>query len=118
MTKMTPLECVELQLAAYNDRDLGRFLTAFSDTVRSYRLPDMTLLLDGKTAFGDFYATNRFIHARLRAELLQRLVVGETVIDHELIHGLGPEPVETTVMFFVKDGLIEKVFFIPAKSPS
>jgi hypothetical protein len=117
MTLMTPLQCVELQFDAYNNRDLPRFLSAFSDNVRSYRLPDMTLLLDGKAAYGDFYASQRFVHAGLRAELLNRMVIGNKVIDHELIHGLGPEPVETAVMFVVEEGLISTVFAIPAKSP-
>jgi hypothetical protein len=118
MTKMTPLECVELQLAAYNERNLHRFLTAFSDTVRSYRLPDMALLLDGKAAFADFYARNRFVHEGLHAELINRMVVGNKVFDHERIHGLAPEPLETAVIFMVEDGLIETVFFVPAISPS
>ena len=118
MTKMTPVECVQFQLDAYNQRDLEIFLSVFSDTVQSYRLSDMTLLLDGKAAFGAFYAQNRFVHEGLRAELIERMVVGNKVIDHEMIHGLGPEPMETAVIFEVEDGLIEKVFFIPAKSPS
>jgi hypothetical protein len=118
MTKMTPVECVQAQLDAYNARNLEQFLIPFSQTVRAYRLPDMTLMLDGKAAFAAHYATNRFVHAGLRADLLDRIVVGNKVIDHELIHGLGPEPVETAVIFEVVDGLIEKVFFIPAKSPS
>ena len=117
MALMTPLECVERQFAAYNQRDLPRFLSAFADHVRSYRLPDMTLLLDGKAAYGDFYASQRFVHAGLRAELLSRMVIGNKVIDHELIHGLGPQPVETGVMFVVEQGLISTVFAIPAKSP-
>ena len=117
MTLMTPLQCVELQFDAYNQRDLPRFLTAFADGVRSYRLPDLTLLLDGKAAYGDFYASQRFVHAGLRAELLNRIVAGNKVIDHELIHGLGPEPFETAVMFVVEQGLISTVFSIPAKSP-
>lgn len=45
------------------------------------------------------------------------MVVDNKVIDHEMIHGLGPEPKETAVIFEVEDGLIEQVFFIPAKSP-
>ena len=117
MTLMTPLQCVELQFDAYNKRDLPRFLSAFSDNVRSYRLPDMTLLLDRKAAYGEFYASQRFIHAGVQAELLNRIVSGNKVIDHELIHGLGPEPVETAVMFVVEEGLISTVFAIPAKSP-
>ena len=118
MTKMTPLECVQFQLDAYNARDLDTFLTEFSETIQCYRLPDLTFLLDGKDAFGAFYAANRFGHEGLRAELVHRIVVGNKVIDHEMIHGLGPEPTETAVIFEVVDGLIEKVFFIPAKTPS
>jgi len=118
MTTKTPLELVQFQLDAYNRRDLATFLTAFSNGVQSYRFPDMTLLLDGKAAFGAFYAANRFVHEELRAELVNRIVVGNTVIDHEMIHGLSPEPVEMAVIFEVKDGLIEKVFAIPAKTPS
>ena len=117
MTFMTPLQCVQLQFEAYNQRDLPRFLSAFADNVRSYRLPDMTLLLDGKPAYGDFYATRRFVHEGLRAELLSRMVIGNKVIDHELIHGLGPGPIETAVMFVVEEGLIKMVFAIPAGTP-
>ncbi|QQR35108.1 hypothetical protein JI749_12070 [Devosia oryziradicis] len=117
MTLMTPLEAVQLQFEAYNKRDLPRFLSAFTSNVRSFRLPDMTLMIDGKVAYGEFYASQRFIHEGLRAELLNRIVVGNKVIDHELIHGLGPEPLETSVMFVVDAGLISTVFSIPAKSP-
>lgn len=118
MTLMTPLQCVELQFDAYNRRDLPLFLTAFADTIRSFRLPDMTLMLDGKAAYGEFYASQRFVHQGLRAELLSRMVIGNKIIDHELIHGLGPEPIETAVMFVVEEGLIGTVFAIPARSPS
>lgn len=118
MTIMTPLQCVELQFEAYNQRDLPRFLSAFADNIRSIRLPDMTLMIEGKAAYGEFYASQRFIHVGLRAELLNRMVIGNKVIDHELIHGLGPEPIETGIMFVVENGLISTVFGIPAKSPS
>jgi hypothetical protein len=117
MTLMTPLEAVLLQFDAYNQRDLQRFLSAFSDDVRSHRLPDMTLVIDGKAAYGEFYASQRFVHEGLRAELLSRMVIGNKVIDHERIHGLGPEPIETAVMFVVEQGLIQTVFAIPAEMP-
>ncbi|MFD1251949.1 hypothetical protein DEVEQU_03519 [Devosia equisanguinis] len=118
MTLMTPLEAVHLQFDAYNQRDLPRFLSAFAEEVRGYSLPEMTLLLDGKPAFADFYANRRFVHEGLRAELVSRMEVGDTVIDHELIHGLSSEPLETAVMFVTKGGLITTVFSIAAKSPS
>ncbi|UXN69611.1 hypothetical protein N8A98_20700 [Devosia neptuniae] len=70
---MTPLQCVQLQFEAYNARDLPRFLSAFSEDISGFRLPDMTPLLAGKAAYGDFYAKERFVHAGLRAELGMRL---------------------------------------------
>jgi hypothetical protein len=117
MTTMTPVQCAQLQFDAYNRRDLSLFLSAFSDDVRSFRLPDMTPLLSGKEAYGHFYATQRFVHDGLRAELLNRIVVGNKVVDHELIHGLGPEPLETAIMLVVEQGLIQTVFSIPAGRP-
>ncbi|KKC38728.1 hypothetical protein WH87_07330 [Devosia epidermidihirudinis] len=115
---MTPLECAELQFEAYNKRDLPLFLSAFAEDVSSFRLPDMVPLLQGKAAYGKFYAENRFNHEGLRAELVNRIVLGNTVIDHELIHGLGDIPVEVAIMLVVEDGLIARVFSIPAKTPS
>lgn len=115
MTMMTPLECVQLQFDAYNERDLPRFLSAFAEDVRSYRLPDMAPLLIGKAAYSDFYAKERFGHAKLRAELINRIALGNKVIDHELIHGLAEEPIETSIMFVIEDGLIAQVFVIPVK---
>ena len=112
---MTPVQCVEEQFAAYNDRDLGRFLACFADDVRAIRLPEMVTTLEGKAAYSAFYSKERFAHAGLRAELLNRLVIGNKVVDHELIHGLGPEPIETAVMFVVVDGLITTTFSIPPK---
>lgn len=117
MTRMTPQQCVELQFEAYNKRDLALFLSAFADDVRSYRLPDMTPLLAGKEAYGHFYATQRFVHEGLRAELVNRIVVGNTVIDHEWIHGLDDQPIETAIVFVVEQGLITTVFAIPAHAP-
>ena len=112
---MTPQEIVEEQFAAYNARDLDRFLRCFAEDVRAIRLPDMTVTLAGKAAYSAFYARERFAHEGLRAELLGRLVIGNKVIDHELIHGLGPQPLETAVMFVVEQGLIVTAFAIPAK---
>lgn len=115
MTMMTPLQCVQLQFDAYNERDLPRFLSAFAEDVRSYRLPDMVPLLAGKAAYGDFYAKERFVHPKLRAELINRIALGNKVIDHELIHGLAEEPIETAIMFVIEGGLIAQVFAIPVK---
>ncbi|MEO5805697.1 nuclear transport factor 2 family protein [Devosia sp.] len=114
---MTATTLAQEQLDAYNARDLERFLACFAEDVRVIRLPDMAVLIEGKAAFGAFYAGERFVHPDLRAELLNRVVIGSSVIDHELIHGLGATPIEMAVMLVERDGLLATVFSIPAKSP-
>lgn len=58
-----------------------------------------------------FYAQHRFNNPLLKAELLSRTVLGNKVFDHELIHGLSPEPIESVAVFEVKEGLIQTAWF-------
>ena len=51
---------------------------------------------------------------KLHAELVNRMVLGNKVIDHERITGLAPQPVEAAVVFEVNAGLIHKVWFFNA----
>jgi hypothetical protein len=64
---------------------------------------------EGKEAFAAFYRDQRFIHADLHAELVNRIVLGNKVFDHELIHGVLAEPIEMVAVFEVEDGLIHTV---------
>ena len=102
----SPESVVQRQLEAYNARDLPRFLAEYSDDIRAWRPPDPRPALCGKEAFGSFYATQRFNCAALHAELVNRIVVENKVIDHERITGVREEPFEAAVVYQVVDGLI------------
>jgi hypothetical protein len=106
----TPLALVEHQLAAYNARDLERFLAVFSDDVEVTRLPGTTPAIVGKTGFGAFYAQNRFNRPDLHAEIVNRMVMGNKVVDHERITGLGPDPIEMIVVFEIEGELIRRMW--------
>ncbi|NVJ99610.1 MAG: nuclear transport factor 2 family protein [Alphaproteobacteria bacterium] len=106
---MTPADLVQEQLEAYNARDLSRFLACFSDDVCVYRPPLGEPVIEGKEAFCAFYASERFIHEGLRAELVNRIVMGNKIFDHELIHGITEKPTEMAVCFVVEEGLISQV---------
>jgi len=97
---------VQRQLEAYNARDLGRFLAEFADDVRVYRPPAAEPAISGKGAFAAFYATERFNRPALRAEVLSRMVLGNSVVDHERITGVRDEPFEVIVAYRVVDGRI------------
>lgn len=105
---------VQRQLEAYNARELERYLVEFAEDIRLYRLPAAEPAISGKQAFGDFYAGERFNRPALHAELLNRMVLGNKVIDHERISGVRSEPFEMVVVYQVVDGRIAVMWAIDA----
>ena len=106
---------VQRQLEAYNARDLERFMAEFADDVRVYRPPAAEPAISGKQAFGEFYARERFNRPALHAELLNRMVLGNKVVDHERITGVRDEAFEMVVAYQVADGRIAVMWaFDPA----
>ena len=97
---------VQRQLDAYNARDLQRFLAEYSDDIRAYRPPADAPVIEGKEAFANFYATQRFNRVGLHAELVNRMVLGSKVIDHERISGISEQPFEVAVVYEVTNGRI------------
>ena len=111
---MNPELPVQRQLDAYNDRDLARFVACYADDVQLFRPPAPEPVLFGKAALAEHYAAHRFNRPQLHAQLVQRMVLGNMVIDHERISGLGDEPVEAAAVFEVTGDLISRVWFFNA----
>ena len=97
---------VQRQLEAYNARDLERFLAAYDEGIRMFRPPAVAPVIVGKEAVGKFYAEQRFRHAGLHAALVNRIVLGSKVIDHERISGVREQPFEVAVVYEVSNDLI------------
>ena len=74
-------------------------------------MPAAEPALVGRAALADFYARNRFNIPALHARLVNRMVLGNKVIDQELITGIAPQPVEAAAVYEVRDGLIAAVWF-------
>ena len=100
---------VKRQLAAYNARDLARFVACFSEDVAVWRVPATAPALVGRTAFAAFYVNERFNREGLRADIVNRIVLGNRVIDHERVFGVRDEPFEIAVAYEVIGGLIVRV---------
>jgi len=107
-----PIGFVQRQLDAYNAHDLDRFVREYTDDIAVHRLPGATPFIEGKAAFSAFYRENRFSLRGLRAEVLNRMSFGHTVIDHERIVGLEAEPFEAAVVYEVTPAGISKVWFV------
>ena len=106
---------IDEQLIAYNARDLARFIVTYSSDVEVFRPPAPKPVIVGSAALAEFYGSQRFCHEGLRAEVLNRLVVGDLVSDHERVHGLPGGPLELIATYQVAEGRIRRVWlFSPA----
>jgi hypothetical protein len=107
-----PAGFAQRQLEAYNARDLERFVHEYTDDVEVYRLPSTEPVSRGKAAFADHYRKNRFNLANLHAEVVNRMVIGNKVIDHERVTGVQDKPMEVAAIYEVTPRGIAKVWFL------
>jgi hypothetical protein len=111
---MKPEEPVQRQLDAYNARNLARFVAEYAPDVRVFRPPGTEPVISGQAALSDYYAANRFSLPDLHAQLVARMVLGNKVVDHERISGIGEGIVELVAVYEVVAGRIQSVWFFSA----
>ena len=108
---------VKLQLKGYNNRDIDTFAKAFSDTVKVYRQPGV-LSYQGKEElrkrYGQMFANTPELHC----EVVNRIIAGNVVIDHEKVRRSKDQPrFDAIAVYRVKDNQIVEVTFISPDKP-
>ena len=109
--KLTPESLVNQQLVAYNARDIDAFLSPYSDDVELYAFPDK-LIGKGKDLMRKQYSEMFKNITNLHCEIKNRTILGNTIIDHEVVTGFGPQKLEAIAIYEVKNDKIIKVYFI------
>ena len=109
-TQLTPLECAQGQLEAYNNQDIETFCSFFAEDVRVYDALTKELLFEGMEKFRERY-TKSFANPKLHCTLINRMVQENIVIDQESVVGLGEEVVAAIAIYHVNDGCIQEVHF-------
>ncbi len=102
-----PAAVIQRQLDAYNARDIDAIMATYADDARQYEHP-ATLLATGAAQIRGRMAL-RFQEPQLHARLVQRVVMGDIVIDHEVVTRNFPEGVgtlELVAIYEVKAGRI------------
>lgn len=109
-TPMTPEQVVQEQLEAYNSGDIERFMAVFSKDAEVYNFATCEKTMSGweqvKARYGSYF--NEF--PDLHSELINRIVMGEKVFDHERITGSrhDGEAFEIVMIYEVRHGKIFK----------
>ncbi|MDX5481174.1 MAG: nuclear transport factor 2 family protein [Hymenobacteraceae bacterium] len=112
-----PVEApVKLQLEGYNNRNIDTFLQAFSDTVKVYRQPGV-LTYQGKDEMRKRYGAMFASTPDLHCEIVNRIIAGDVVIDHEKVQRVKGQPrTDAIAVYRVKGDKIVEVTFIPPYS--
>lgn len=100
---------VQQQLQAYNDRDLDRFMDAYAPDARfedAHGGPILTGADEMREFFGAMFANSPTLHC----DVVNRIAVGDWVIDEERIAGAHaegfPEEMHAAVAYRVEGGKI------------
>ncbi|MTI20343.1 steroid delta-isomerase, partial [Fulvivirga sp. RKSG066] len=80
----TPEALAQQQLDAYNARDIEAFLIPYSDSVKIYNFPG-ELSMQGKDAMRTTYSGMFERLPDLHCTIVNRMVNGNVVIDHESV---------------------------------
>src|SRR5207244_4490611 len=99
-----PAAVVQRQLDAYNARDVDALMATYADDAGQFEHPSK-LLASGAAQIRERFAA-RFQEPNLHARLLNRIVSGNIVIDHEQVTRTFPEgsgTLELVAIYEVRD---------------
>jgi uncharacterized protein (TIGR02246 family) len=104
------LAVVEEQVAAFNARDLERFLGCYA-TDATYVDGKGVMLLQGAEAFHAFYGPLFAQSPDLHAQIVNRIQVGPWIVDEERCTGIvlvnTPPELHAVMVYHVADGKIQ-----------
>lgn len=111
--QQTPEEkIVQKQLEAYNARNLEAFLETYSEDVIFYNFPNI-VRIEGKDKIREVFASLFKNNPDLHCTVEDRIVAGDTVIDHEkILFHKGDQIRESVVMYKVHNNKITAVYFL------
>ena len=96
---------------AYSAHDGERFAAEYADDIQVFTPSAAAPVLSGKAEFAKHCAKNRFTIPSLHATVVNRMVAGNRVVDHERIFGLGADVEEAIAVYEVESGRIKSVWF-------
>ncbi len=112
LAQQSAADLAQAQLDAYNQRNLEAFLLPYDDSVAVYTFPNQ-LQYRGKAEMRKVYGQMFQNLPDLHCTLVNRMVLGNTVIDQEsVVFRKGEKPLQAIAIYKVKAGKIAEVYFM------
>jgi len=112
LIRPSPERLAQMQLNAYNARNLEAFLSVYGPDIEVYTFPDVPIYTgidDMRRVYAEFFSLAPNVHCRL----VNRITYKDMVMDREVVTGVpGKSTVEAVAIYEIDDGLIRKVWFI------
>ena len=109
---ISPFDVAEAQLEAYNAHDLEAFLSFYGDEVVVADL-NGTVTVRGIGDLRERYAKTFGDYPQNHAELMNRIVIGPTVIDHERVRRTPEgDSFDVAAIYTIADAKIVRVDFV------
>jgi hypothetical protein len=102
-----PEQVVQLQLEAYNERNIDKFMSVFSADIELWTLGESQPWAKGQDSVRTVYANLFKNSPELHSDVMTRSILGNKVIDYEKITGRNGGEIRYLVMIYeVRDGKI------------
>ena len=109
----SPEQLIQQQVDAYNQRDLQAFTACFHQDIKLYNFGENAPYLSGMEALSSSYKEVFDLSPNLHATIDHRIVLGNTILDHERVTGRkGIDLLEVVVIYQVEGELITSVTYI------
>ena len=113
---MDSKDIVEKQVEAYNTRNLEKFLDCHADDVQLFSFSESKPYSVGKENLKNVYQDVFENSPDLHTNIINRMVMGNIVIDHEIVTGRKGVDTSTIIAIYeIENGLISKARFIREK---
>jgi Uncharacterized conserved protein len=88
------------------NHDINDFVSTYHLDVKQYILLDNSLIMEGHAALNESYG-KRFMPSQMNARLMNRMIIGNKVIDHEQVSSIDCEGTTADYVYEIIDGLIK-----------
>lgn len=109
---MNPEAVIQKQVEAYNTRDIETFVACHSPMIQLFNFPKAYPFCKDIKQLRQIYQDIFDQSPELNSKIIKRIVMGQTVIDHELITGRnGADPFELIAIYEIQNQLISRAYF-------